>query len=60
MMKENAPTTPDPDRKNAADRGETRRTGEGITDMRKANENIRKSQDEDGQAPGKPVIDRHR
>jgi hypothetical protein len=35
--------------------------GEGKTTMREANENIRKSQDEDGDSVGPhPMIDRHR
>ena len=45
---------PDPD---SPDRHAPPRTGEGSTDMRKANENIRKSQGDD---VGQPTIDRHR
>lgn len=58
MMKKNEPKRPDSDRKEAPDRGEMRRTGEEPTDMRKANENIRKSQGDDVGQP--PTIDRHR
>jgi hypothetical protein len=41
-----------------ADRDETRREGEEASKVRKANENIRKSQGDD--AGQRPVIDRHR
>jgi hypothetical protein len=57
MIKKDEPTNPDADRKKAGDQGK-RRTGEGVTDMREANENIRKSQGEDAGHP--PTIDRHR
>jgi hypothetical protein len=40
------------------DKGDAHRTGDGTTDLREANENIRKSQGED--AGQRPTIDRHR
>jgi hypothetical protein len=59
MMKTPEPENPDVDRPDteAPDRQAPPRTGEGSTDMRKANENIRKSQGDD---VGQPTIDRHR
>ncbi|HTL03177.1 MAG TPA: hypothetical protein VL243_13150 [Vicinamibacterales bacterium] len=64
-MKKNQQTAPDtntPDAPaDASGKGKTTRTGEGKTTMREANENIRKSQDEDGDSVGPhPMIDRHR
>jgi len=66
-MKKNQQTTPDanpntPDGpEDASGQGKPTRTGEGKTTMREANENIRKSQGEDGDAVGPhPMIDRHR
>ena len=64
-MKKNKQTASDtntPDApEDASGQGNTTRTGEGKTTMREANENIRKSQDEDGDARGPhPMIDRHR
>ena len=53
-------TKPDAERTDSNPEDKVRQTGEGITDMRKANENIRKAQDEDGEDVGRPVIDRHR
>jgi hypothetical protein len=46
------------DASNKKDAGETTSSGEGKTDIREANENIRKSQGEDGGQ--RPTIDRHR
>jgi len=65
IMKKNQQTAPDtntPDAPaDASGKGKTTRTGEGKTTMREANENIRKSQDEDGDSVGPhPMIDRHR
>ena len=58
-MKKNKATETKP--KDAPDRGKTTRTGEATTSMSEANENIRKSQDEDGATIGPhPTIDRHR
>ena len=48
----------DRDREKTTDRGDVRRAGEGTTDMREANENIRKAQGED--SGRRPAIDRHR
>jgi hypothetical protein len=58
-MNKNKPQQPDVDRPEpeTPDRQAPPRTGEGSTDMRKANENIRKSQ---GDEVGRPTIDRHR
>jgi hypothetical protein len=53
-------TKPDVERTDSNPEDKPRQTGEGTTDMRKANENIRKAQDEDGEDAGRPVIDRHR
>jgi hypothetical protein len=59
MMKKPEAENPDVDRPDteAPGREAPPRTGEGSTDMRKANENIRKAQGED---MGRPAIDRHR
>jgi len=56
--KKNEKTDPDVHRTTAGDQNDTEQTDERATDMRKANENIRKSQGEDAGPP--PVIDRHR
>lgn len=58
-MKQDEPQHRDVDRPDteAPDRHVPPRTGEGSKDMRKANENIRKSQ---GDEVGHPTIDRHR
>lgn len=58
-MNKNEPPHQDIERpeSEAPDRQAPPRTGEGSTDMRKANENIRKSQ---GDEVGRPTIDRHR
>ena len=53
-------TKPDVERTDSNPEDKVRQTGEDMTDMRKANENIRKAQDEDGEDVGRPVIDRHR
>jgi hypothetical protein len=58
MKKQKNSENPDVERTQPPDEGETHRTGEGTTDMREANENIRKSQGDD--AGQRPAIDRHR
>ena len=58
MNKPKNPENPDVERTPPADEGDTHRTGKGTTDMREANENIRKSQGDDAGQP--PTIDRHR
>ena len=63
MTKKHEPENPEVDRPDteAPDREAPPRTGEGSTDMRKANENIRKAQGENGNDTSKqPMIDRHR
>ena len=58
MIKKPERTNPDATPKQSGDQGDTRRTRERVTDMREANENIRKSQGDDAGQP--PTIDRHR
>jgi hypothetical protein len=58
MKKQKDPENPDVERTQPADEGDTHRMGEGTTDMREANDNIRKSQGDD--AGLRPTIDRHR
>ncbi len=49
---------PDLNPEKTDDQGDTPRTGDDPTDIRRANENIRKSQGDD--AGQRPTIDRHR
>lgn len=58
MYKKDKTNDPNVDRRKAGDQKDMHRTGDGTTDMREANENIRKSQGED--AGPRPTIDRHR
>jgi len=59
MEKRNLGSDSSVDQKKSGDRGDMRRTGEDTAkDMRKVNENIRKSQGDDAGEP--PAIDRHR
>jgi hypothetical protein len=57
MDKKNQRRDPDVDRRNTSGKGDVPKDEE-VTDLRKANENIRNGQGED--AGQRPAIDRHR
>jgi len=58
MYKRNKPAERNVDHDKTGDQGNMRRTGEGVNDLRKANEEIRKSRGED--SGRRPAIDRDR